>query len=312
MQASDRKPPVGIVFDSSIEDALDRVFGLAMVLALSAKGEGRLASLSVSCNNLKIAGFTDMMARFYGASPSIGMHEKGRAETEVTPLVSGPFQRNTPEGKPVYNRVVQTLNDTADPVALIRNGLTAQQDQNAVVILAGAPVNLLGLLALPTSKALIQKKVRTLVIAAPFEDAPGFAKLLAEWPGPIVVADGSVGQSLLFPDDSILKDLEWAPNHPLADAYKAYQAGLTKPIEPRSSTMAAVLYAVQPQADHFKISDRGNITLLSAGRIQFSANPQGRHRHLIADEAKKENVMQAYRQLVSAKPPERRGRGGPA
>jgi hypothetical protein len=175
-------------------------------------------------------------------------------------------------------------------------------------VLAGAPVNLLELLALPTSAALIQKKVRTLVIAAPFADVAGFNKLLAQWPGPVVVSDESVGQALPFPADCIEKDFAWAPNHPLVDTYKAAHP---TPYDAPASTMAAVLQAVQPQENHFKLSDPGNMTVLAGGRTQFTANPQGKHRHLIVDVndvAKKERVIQIYRQ-VSAKPPERRGRG---
>ena len=288
MQTPDRKPPAGVVFDTSME-SMDRVLGLAMVLAYNSKGEARLTSLSISRNNLKIASFTDMMARFLGTSPSIGMHEKGTAGTTVPPMMSTPLARTNSEGKPVFNRVVEKLIDTADPVALIRNGLTAQQDQNAVVILAGAPVNLLGLLALPASKALIQKKVRGLVIAGPLEDAAGFTKLFAEWPGPIVVAGDEIGQALQFPGGAIETDFAWAANHPVVDAYKAAK---TMPYNTPASTMAAVLYAIQPQGNHFKLSE-----------------PQGRQRQLIVDDTQKERVIQIYREMASSKPPEPR-RGG--
>src|SRR6185503_19098572 len=107
----------------------------------------------------------------------------------------------TPEGKPAYNRAIEKLNDTADPVALIRNALTAQQDQNSVVVLAGPSVNLLGLLALPEGKKLVQKKVRTLVIAAPVE-----AKLLSEWPSPTVSAGAELGEAFPFPGAGIEED----------------------------------------------------------------------------------------------------------
>ena len=46
------------------------------------------------------------------------------------------------------------LNDTADPVAVIRNGLSAQIDQNGAVVLAGPPVNLLGVIARPDGRDL--------------------------------------------------------------------------------------------------------------------------------------------------------------
>ena len=43
MQAPNRRPPVGVVFDSSIEDSIDRVLGLAMVLAFSSRNHLAIA-----------------------------------------------------------------------------------------------------------------------------------------------------------------------------------------------------------------------------------------------------------------------------
>src|ERR1035438_5667603 len=52
-------------------------------------------------------------------------------------------------GNPKFARNIVKMNDTADPVALIRNALSAQFDQNAIVLLTGPATNLAGLLALP-------------------------------------------------------------------------------------------------------------------------------------------------------------------
>jgi hypothetical protein len=149
------------------------------------------------------------------------------------------------------------------------------------------PVNLLGLLALPEGKKLIQKKVRTLVVAAPFD-----AKLLAEWPGPTILAGEELGSSFPFPGIGIEEDFTWAANHPLVDAYRAAK---TMPYDVPSAAMAAVLYAAHPEANYFKLSE-----------------PQGQRRQLIADVSQKDRIIEAYRKAVSAKPPEpRRGARGP-
>lgn len=290
MQAPERKAPTAIVFDSSIEDGIGQVLALAQLLSYQSRQEVRVTSLSVSRNNLKTAAFCDLMGRFFGASLSIGMAVNGTSSSSVPPMLSTVLGKQTPEGKPAYNRVVEKLNDTADPVALIRNALTSQQDQNSVVILAGPPVNLLGLLTLPEGKQLIQKKVRTLVVAASSQDAAGLAKLLAEWPSPVVSAPDDVGQALPFPAIGIEEDFAWAANHPLVDAYRAAK---TMPYDAPAVAMAAVLYAAHPEGNYFKLSDTG------------------KQRQLIVDDAQKDRVIQAYRQAVSAKPPEpRRGARG--
>ena len=285
MQNPDRKPTPAIVFDSSLQDDVGKVLALAQLLGCQARQEVRITSLSVSSNNLKSASFCDLMARFYGMTPSIGMALNVAPSASVPPMVSAVLAKTTAEGKPAYNRTVEQLNDTADPVALIRNALTAQQDQNSVVVLAGPPVSLMGLLALPEGRKLIQKKVRMLVIAAPVD-----AKLLAEWPSPTLLAGEELGEAFPFPGAAIEEDFAWAPTHPLVDAYRAAK---TMPYDAPSAAMAAVLHAAHPEENYFKISE-----------------PAGRPRQLIVDPSQKDRILQAYRQAVSAKPLERRGLRG--
>jgi hypothetical protein len=284
MQVERRLP--ALLLDSSIEDGIGQVLGLAMLLGFEARREARLTSLSVSRNNLRTAAFCDLMARFFGSSLPVGMAEEGATETSVPSMLSAVLDRKTPEGKTVYPRNISRLNETAEPAALIRNALTAQPDQNSTVILCGPPVNLRGFLALPEAKTLVQKKVRRLVLAAPLGTSAEVAKLLAEWPSPVAFADEDLGQSLKFPAESIDRDFGWATNHPLLDAYRAAN---TMPYDAVSSLMAAALYAVHPDDGYFKVSQQ----------------------RLLADPDQKERIVQAYRQAVSAKPaePKRGGRG---
>jgi hypothetical protein len=285
MQAQDRtRTAAAVVFDSSL-DGIAHVLALAMAAGLHSKQEIRLTSLSIGRNNLKAASFCDLIARFYGPSFSIGMSEKGTAETSLPPMMTTVLSKQTSEGKPAYARTVERFIDTADPLALIRNALTAQQDQNTVVVLAGSPVNLLGLLELPNSRQLIQQKVRTLVIAGGSD-----SKLIDEWPSPIVIGGDEVGQAAPFPATSIEQDFAWATNHPLVDAYRA--AG-TMPYDAPSTPMAALLYAAHPNQNYFAVTGTG------------------KQQKLTLDPMQKDRVIQAYRQVLTAKPPEpRRGRGG--
>jgi hypothetical protein len=193
-------------------------------------------------------------------------------------------------------------------VALIRNALTAQQDQNTVVILAGGPANLLGVLALPGNRQLIQKKVRNLVLAPPFNDAEGTAKLIQDWPSPVTLAAEGLGEALPFPAESIEQDFQWATNHPLIDAYRAAKA---MPYDAPAPAMAAVLYAVHPDDNYFKLSEPGVIRVSSGGGVGFASDPQGRHRQLLVNSEMREQVIRAYRQTTNTKPPEpRRGPRG--
>ena len=292
MQAQERKPATAVLFDSSIEDEIGQVLALTLLLSYDAKREIRVSSLSVSRNNLKIAAFCDLMSRFFLAPSPIGMAANGPSTTSVAPMIQAVLAKRTEDDKPTYARTISQLNDTADPIALIRNALTAQPDQNSVVVLSGPTVNLLGLLALPESKQLIQKKVRTLVIATPAQDAEGMKKLFAEWPGSMIVAGEDLGQSLRFPGECIEKDFGWATNHPLVDAYRAARA---MPYDASAAAMAAVLYAVHPEENFFRLSDAG---------------AQGKQRQLAANPDHLGRVIQTYREVISAKPEPRRGGRG--
>ena len=291
MQTQERKPTTAVIFDSSIEDEVGQVLALTLLLSYDAKREIRMSSVSVSRNNLKIAAFCDLMSRFFFVSSPIGMAANGPSTTNVPPMIQAVLAKRTADDKPTYARTISQMNDTADPVALIRNALTAQPDQNSVVVLSGPPVNLLGLLALPEGKQLIQKKVRTLVIAAPFQDSDGMTKPFAEWPGSVILAGEDLGRSLRFPGECIEKDFGWATNHPLVDAYRAAK---TMPYDAPATAMAAVLYAAHPEDNFFKLSDPAQ-----GKRRQLTANPENIGR-----------VIQTCREVVSAKPEPRRGPRG--
>jgi hypothetical protein len=66
--------------------------------------------------------------------------------------------------------------------------------------------------------------------------------------------------------------------------------------------MAALLYAVRPQENYFKLSDPGTISVLDDGRTKFTPSPEGKHRYLILDPEQKERVIKTYTEIASAKP----------
>lgn len=307
------KSPVGIIFDCGLGDSIDEALALALLYGLDGKNEARVISLSVSKPNLKAAALCEAIARFYNGASSgafgaigrtlpVGLADEGKSPKD-TPMLTVPLSRLNGEGAPLYNHGVEKLNDTAEVRALIRNALSQQPDQSCVVVLTGPATNLARTLYLPGVKELISLKARFLAIAGGAysikTDIEAARKLFAEWPTPIVAAGDEIGASLLFPASSLENDFAWAPAHPVVDAYRAYKP---MPYDAQTSAMAALLYAVRPQENYFKLSEPGTISVLDDGRTKFTPSPEGRHRYLILDPEQKERVIKTYTELASAKP----------
>ncbi len=329
MQApqTQKKQPPAVVFDSSLEE-IDQILALAMLFGFESRRQLRVGSLSTSRFSLQAARFLELIARFYAGDrpgsaisrnpPAIGMSTTGLQTASTSSALDAALLKTSTDGAPAYVRTLSNVNETADPVALIRNALSAQVDGNAVVLLAGRPANLLGLTALPDGRAWATRKAALLAIGAGrFDggtpdplvrgDVAGFRKLLAEWPTPVVMAGGELGEALPFPGASVEKGFTWTPYHPIVDAYRAFQA---TPYDAPSRALAALLHAVVPEERHFDLSEPGTITVADDGRTRFTPSPSGTHRYLIARREHSERVVQTYVQLVSAEPPPRPGRGG--
>jgi hypothetical protein len=280
------KPPTGVVYDADFGNTIGSTLALAMLYGFQGKSESRVISVSSTKSSLKSAIFADILVRFYTGDPN--------PFSGITPVglsLSGAMADDTPildavTGKAQYPRSIVRMNDTADPLALIRNALSAQVDQNAIVVLAGPATNLAGLLALPGSSQLIAQKVRHLVIAGDGQfalDPEARGRVLAEWPTAIVIAPAALGDALAFPAASLEKDFAWAPAHPVVDAYRAYRP---MPYDAPSAALAAALYAVRPEGGYFKLA----------------ASNAGKARMLEFDAAQKDHILQIYAEMASTHP----------
>jgi hypothetical protein len=312
-------PPVGVLFDCDLGNEIDDALALALLYGLDGKSECRVVATTISKPNLKSAALCDAIGRFYAGEVSAAFNAVGRTlpvglttsggHGEDTPMLAI-LAKQTPDGKPAYRHAIETLEDTADPVNVLRNALSAQHPQNAVVVCTGPATNLAALLRFPHSRSFITERSRFLVFAGgSFPDgkpSPGVQgniaaakQLFAEWPTPIIAVGSEAGDAVPFPAASIDKDFAWSPAHPVVDAYKAYK---TMPYDAPTAAVAAVLYAVRSKEDLFRLSEPGTITVLDDGATRFTPASDGKHRFLIVDPAQKDAIQQQYIALASAKP----------
>jgi hypothetical protein len=325
------RPPIGIAFDGDLGNRIDAMLAVAMLNGLTAKGEARRISLSVSQPSLVSAQLADVVATFYRARPAggptggvgaitegmVGMPE-GRGPADDKPALAGLLAKKAADGSPLYASPISGLVNTAESAILIRNLLLAQHDGNATIVLAGPATGVVRLLGLYRSGPQITAKCKQLVVAAGSfpagspeatikSDIAAAKRLFAEWPTPIVAVGSEVGDALPYPGASIEKDFAWAPAHPVVDAYRAVKP---MPYDAPASALAAVLYAVHPDEGYFTVSDPGTISVLDDGRTRFAPGAEGKHRYLIVDPAQKERIITLYSAMVSAAPAPRPGRRG--
>lgn len=270
------KPAQGILFDCDFGNTADTVLALALIHGLEGKKDARVASISINRPGLKAAQLVDVIEKFY-ASANTGPAAQFFVGTPVGLIADSSAAVPYAKLFDKYTPRIKSINDTAEPAVLLRNTLTAQYDKSAVVVLAGPCTNLAALLSLKGGRDLVEQKVKLLTIAAntlPSE--------LANWPTPIVLAKPDVSSLVLYPAASIEKDFAYNPNHPVADAYRAFHA---MPYDAPTQAMAAVLYGARPKEGYFKLSE-----------------PVNNCRYLIPDPSQAEAIRSAYTQLASAKP----------
>jgi hypothetical protein len=293
------------MFDTSLSRS-EHVLALAALYKLQSAREARVASLSVSRANLRTAALCDALARFLSGSG-------GRGGTPVGMPAPG-VQAQPPNAmaeavlsQPNYPHGVKELNDTADVAALIRNGISAQQPGNGTVVVAGPLSNIAAALALPDVAPLARKRVRSLVIAATAEDLradlAAARKVFSQWPTALVLAEVP---ELVFPGAELEGRLAWSANHPVRDAYQAFQK---MPYDAPLQSAAAVLHAVRPESDLLAPSAPGVIQVMDDGRVRHSPG-EGNHRMLRVLAARRDAAIQAMIEMISAQPPQPGGGRG--
>ena len=309
--------PVRLIFDTDMGNDVDDAVALAMIHALESRGEAKLLAVTITKDNRWAAPFVDLMNTFYGRGGiPIGMVHAGKTP-EDSNMIRQPAERKRADGSFVYPRHLVDGRQAPEAVGLLRRVLAGEADGGVVIVQVGFSTNLARLLDSKADEAsalsgadLAKRKVRLLsIMGGAFPegkpeyniqtDIPAAKKLFAEWPGTIVTSGFEVGNKILYPAASILKDYGYAKDHPLAEAYRDY---MKMPYDRPMWDPTATLYAVRPDA--FSLSAVGVITVDDGGRTHFTADVKGRHHYLIAAQEQNAAALRAIIEL-SSRPPDR-------
>ncbi len=312
-----RAAPVRLIFDTDMGNDVDDAVALAMIHALESRGEAKLLAVTVTKDDQWAAPFIDAMNTFYGRGDiPIGVVRNGKTPEDAK-MIRVPASRTRPDHSFVYPHDLTDGKDAPEATNLLRRVLSKEKDGAVVIVQVGFSTNLARLLdsaaddASPLSgRALVKRKVRLLsMMGGAFPegkpeynietDIPSARKLFAEWPTRIVASGYEIGNQVVYPASSILKDYGYAADHPLAESYREY---MKMPYDRPMWDPTATLYAVR--ASSFSLSPRGTITVDESGRTHFAVDAHGLHQYLTATPEQAKAALGAIIELAS-RPPDR-------
>ena len=161
-----------------------------------------------------------------------------------------------------------------------------------------------------TGKELVAKKVKLLCTMAGcfnnpelyeynvVKDIPAAKKVFTEWPTTLVTSPFEVGIAINYPATSTENDFQWAPIHPMVEAYKSYQK---MPYDRPTWDLTSVLYSVEGPS-YFTVSPAGKINVTDKGATEFTPDATGNRYYLTVDAAQAENIKQHFVKLISRQP----------
>ncbi len=290
----------------------DAALALSGLYSHATRGGLRVASVCVTGAGFPSAVFCDVIARFYqprvgGSNTTFAVGLATDAQAPDSPMIKPVLDRKKDTGEPQYARSIQRVADTSLADALIRNGVTLTT-QGAIVLSAPA-TSLAKTLGLPGALEIYKQRIKRLVIveAVARQDAAALTRVLAEWPTPIYLIGNDVGTALAFPGARLDALFNWAPAHPAVDAYKAFKA---MPYDAPLHDVAAVHFAVTPDADYFALSEPGNLSVSGDSTLKFTAG-SGQVRKVSVVPAKQQQALDAVIAMAAAQPQASplRGRG---
>ena len=292
--------PVKLIFDTDIGNDIDDALALAVIHALQSRGECELLAVTSSKDNPYAALYCDVVNTFYGR-PQIPL---GRVQKGLTPK-DGSYVRKVVEysedGKPVFLRHFQNVEEIPEAVSVLRKTLAAQADQSVVLVVVGFSTNIARLLQSPgdeisplTGQQLVAQKVKLLSqMIGRFDpnkpetfheynvrvDIPAARTLYELWPEkiPVVVSGWEIGRAIQNRATSILNDYRYVKHHPVKMGYEYWHK---MPYDRPTYDLTSVLYAVRPDRNYFGLSAPGKFMINAQGKLEYAADPQGKQRYL--------------------------------
>jgi inosine-uridine nucleoside N-ribohydrolase len=298
-----------VIFDTDMGNDIDDALALAMLHALSDRGECELIGVTLTNAHPAAVPYIRMINRFYGRSDlpvgaAIKALKGGAGDGYMTVALGSTAAGNaTP---------VAAAAPPAEPAPALLRSLLSNAREKVVIVQTGFSTNLAALLESPGGATLAKEKVALLVaMAGNFAggepeynvriDVASAKAVFERWPTPIVFSGFEIGRDLLYPAAGIEHDFAYASPHPIAESYRAYAK---MPYDRPTWDLTAALEAVRPEHGYFGRSEPGAVLVESNGATRFAPG-QGDRRYLRLDPSKRAEIL-AVLTLLASQPPARR------
>jgi len=291
-----------VIFDTDMGNDIDDALALAMLHALSDRGECELIGVTLTNGHPAAVPYIRMVNRFYGRADlpvgaAIKQLKGGSQDGYMTAALRAV---PAPDAGP------------AEPAPALLRRLLTDAREKVVIVQTGFSTNLAALLDSPGGAALAKAKVALVVaMAGDFTggepeynvrtDVASAKAVFERWPTPVVFSGFEIGRELLFPAASIERDFAYARPHPIAESYRAYQK---MPYDRPTWDLTAALQAVRPAHGYFGLSEPGTVVVESNGATRFAPG-QGDRRYLRLDPSKRAQILEVLA-LLASQPPARR------
>lgn len=293
--------PLRVIFDTDLGNDIDDVLALQMLLNYEQQGKIDLLGITLCKANPATIAFTDGYCRFNNRNDiPMGYAYHGVTPEDGTYLL--PTLEASVNGRPLLQPARTIDSKLPEGYKLLRQLLAGQPDGSVVLIAVGPLTNIGNLLVSEadefsdlSGRELVAAKVsRIVTMAGLFGDEFDFPeynvvcdlqashRTFELCPVPLTTTGWEVGNKLLYPHESILRDFGNPDSHPLSVAYCHY---MEMPYDRQTWDLTAVLEAVEP-GDWFSYSHKGSIRIAEDGRSSFDTAEAGIQNYLIIPQEK--------------------------
>ena len=302
--------PVHLILDTDIGNDIDDALALAMIHAFESRGEVRLLAVTITKDNQYAAPFVDLVNTYYGRpNIPIGVVRNGKTPDDAA-MLRGPAEARDEKGVFLFPHKLRDGKEAREAVSLLTEVLRQQPDGSVTIAQIGFSTNLARLLRSPGGRKLVERKVKLLALmggnfAKPkpeyniYTDPDAAAYLFREWPTPMVFSGFEIGLAITFPYATFSSGFSYAAAHPIVASARSF---FPRPEDRPAWDPTAVLYAIRPGANYFRVSEAGRISLGEEMTTVFHPDPQGSCRYLILDSEKTAVVRQLLVDLVTEPP----------